>query len=316
VTVLLYATARNDLKENQILYATSLVFGLITCAFHLSQAYALTYDTNFMDELRRLCPSRHPVLKSTISEEMAVKQAMARKLSHMIKHALDINKTKDLDSLLNKHYGQSLKHYESAGKKTQTAGGFFWCWRQLFGNQLFKRDGIWIPARMISGNLTQYVVAIYLLVGGLFLTARVADEYDVEWAKQSLNELLVRAFHEDRFRTNAVNSAVMNVTLQLTSYLSILQNYGAIDCGEGTESADDLLNKYCPGTGNLTECTFPPDANFLCPLTESSTAGSLNASSQLALLDASGFDGNALREAMLVVAQQSVESSVDSLFPS
>jgi hypothetical protein len=301
------------LDENQILYAASLVFGLITSAYHLSQVYALTYDTTFMDELRRLCPNRHPVLKSTISEEMAVKQAMARKLSYMIAHALEINKTKDLDSLLDKHYGQALKHYETAGKKTQSAGGFLWCWRQLLGkDQLLSRNGIWIPARMISANLTQYVVAIYLLIGGLFLTARVSEDYSVEWAKEYVYQQVIRVFRSDRV-AQAVDSGMTNATHQMASFLSLLNDNGAIVCGDGTDSAEDLLSKYCPGTGNLTECNFPADVNVLCPLADSEL---LNASSQLAMLEASGFDGEALRQALFEVAEQSVESSVDSLFPS
>ena len=277
VTAVPYASAKSEYEENQILYAASFIFGLITCAYQLSRAYALHFDTTFIVELLQMCTNSNQIFKSTVNDEKAVKQAMARKLANMIKHALDINKTKDKDSLLNSHYGQALKHYETAGKRTQTAGGLLWCWRHLLGkNELLQKDGIWIPARMISANLTQYVVAIYLLIGGFFLTARVADEYDAEWAKEYVYIHLFRPF-EAGPNHQTVDEGVANLTQQMASYLSNCTNFNS--------TKDEPL----------------------CLLLNSS----FDVSSPLEL-----FDEDALRQTLLEVAKESAYDSVDSLYPS
>ncbi|CAB9504800.1 expressed unknown protein [Seminavis robusta] len=311
--------SRNNRKENNVLYAASLIFGLITCVFHLSNAFALSFATDCFEKLRQSFP-QNPILKSSISEEQAVKQATAMKLSRMTKNALEICTSKDLDSILNSHYGQALKQYETEGKKFKRAGGFIWCWRQLFGtNQIFQKHGIWVPARMISSNLAQYVVTFYVLFGGIFLTLHVAEEYDIEWAKRQVDHYINRAFEVDP-QGEAVETAIANMTPLVSNYLKTLDASSGIDFGCSNASlapAEDLFNKYCPGTGNMSLCDFKgTDVSYLCPLVESAQSGSLNATSQLALLNASGFEGDIWRTTAYNAAQGAANEGVDSLYPS
>ena len=166
---------------------------------------------------------------------------------------------------------------------------------------------------MIASNIAQYVVAVYILIGGLILTDHVASEYDKEWAKQQLNDYVDRVF-DNEAEDEVVDAVVANVTSAVSQYLSAAEVGGAdFGCGDfsTTTSAEEFLDTYCGG--GALQCNADADVNYLCPLLNS---GSLNATSQAALLNASGFDEDLVRQAAFQAAQQAANDSVDSLFPS
>lgn len=301
-------------QENEILYVSSLILGVITSCVHFSQALSLYLSPSTMKLLRSWIPAAtHPFFISTISAERAVKLASARKLSNLTKNALEIVQKKSKDSMLN-HYGQALKSYETEGKKFKTVGGFLWVWRRHFNRRdpAFSREGIWIPSRMIASNIIQYVVAAYILIAGLFLTEHVANEYDQEWAKQQVDMLLesvLRSETEDEI----ANAVVTNVTSVVSQYLSASHASGTdFGCGDfsTTTSTQEFLDKYCEG--DSLQCDTTADVNYLCPLLN---ADDLDATSQAALLNASGFDEGLVRQVAYEAAQEAAENSVDSLYP-
>ena len=297
-------------QENNILYVASLVLGLITSAFHLSQAIALYVSTETMNEFRAHSPNLHPFI-STIAEEQAVKRATARKLSMMTNNALEIARNKTKDSMLN-HYGQALKSYETKGKRFESAGGFLWAWRRHFGRaQEFADEGIWIPSRMIASNIAQYVVALYILIGGLFLTEHVASEYDKEWATKQLNDYVDKAFDYET-EEYVADAVVANVTVAMSQYLTAAEANGVdFGCRDFSMPTEEFFDTYCGG--ETLQCDSSADVNYLCPFLSSE---SLNASAQAALLNASGFNEDMVRQAAYQAAQQAADDSVDSLFPS
>ncbi|CAB9514932.1 expressed unknown protein [Seminavis robusta] len=321
-------SSEEDRQENTVLYFASLVFALITCFFHLSHALALIYSTDLSEEFRKRAPyvASHPILKSTVSEEQGVKKATAIKLTQMLENAMTIQKSKDLTAVPKSHHGQALKQYETEGKRFRTAGGFWWAWREIFGsNQTFARDGIWVPARMISANIAQYVVAFYVALGGFYLATDAAENYDIEWAKRHISQYIDRAFEFNQ-DSLAVLNATANVTSIVTDYLTVLnETYPDISKGcaiplsaaDSLSATDLLLSEYCTGTQEVFQCDFTDatDVNVLCPLLDPTAAQSLNASTTLALLSASGFETESLQAAAYEAAQQAAYESVDNLYP-
>lgn len=312
LVVVPYTTLKDpERRENNLLYAASLILGFITCGFHLSQAIALYVSAETLEDFRSYVP-----LRNTITAEQQVKRATANKLSAMTKNALDVLQTKDADSILNSHYGQALKQYETNGKKYVTAGGFMWSWSRLLGrNQSFSGDGIWLPARMVASNIAQYVVAVYLLIGGLYLTSHVEAEYDKEWAKRELNRFVNTTFDRD-VQDDVADVVVANVSSLVSQYLTSMEGNGAdFGCAYySSSSTEEFMATYC--AGDSLQCDPTADVNYLCPLLDQQSVGSLDAASQAALLSASGFDDTLLREVAYQAAQQAVDEGVDSLFPS
>ena len=311
-----------DRKENRVLYFASIVFGLVTCLFCLARAAELYFSEAQMDEFKSFLPNmNHPILKSTVSEERSVKQATARKLSQMTRNALKINKLKSPDSILNTHYGQALKSYETQSRSkdsTVLAGGFLWTWRKLLGRrEEFAREGIWVPARMISSNMAQYVVAFYVLFGGITLARYLEEEYDVELAKQAFGSYVDRAIGLAD-NDELVYDTVANVTSVLGQYLKDAESGGTINLGcsnFSSTSIEEFINMHCSDVDSNPWCDPSQHVNYLCPLLDPAAAESMNTTSRLALMNASGLDTALLKGTVASAARQAANSSVDTLYP-
>lgn len=313
----------NDREENSVLYLASVVFGLVTCLFCLARAAELYFTQYELDSFRS-CFNKfdHPILRSTVSEERSVKQATARKLSQMTRNALKINKLKNPDSIINTHYGQALKSYETESRNpanTVTAGGFCWTWKKLLGKgDDFAKVGIWVPARMISSNLAQYVVAFYLLLGGIYLTNYLGDEYDIEWAKRHFGAYVDRSIGYAA-NSDLVEEATSNVTAIFGQYLQSADAGGVIDlgCRNNGLGAEEFLESHCANIDGSILCDqSSSDLNYLCPIV-ADPAGweSLNETSRLALMNASGVSANLISETIWTAAQEATSRSVDTLYP-
>lgn len=312
-----------DRGENRVLYLASVVFGLVTCLFCLARAAELYFSAYQLEEFRSYLPSfDHPILRSTVSEERSVKQATARKLSQMTRNALKVNKLKNPDSIINTHYGQALKSYETEARNpanTVTAGGFLWTWKKLLGKgDDFAKVGIWVPARMISSNLAQYVVALYLLLGGIYLTNYLANEYDIEWAKRHFGAYVDRSIMSAA-DSELVEEATANVTAIFGQYLQAASAGGAIDlgCRNNGLDAEELLESHCANVDGSILCDqSSSDLNYLCPIV-ADPAGweSLNETSRMALMNASGVSANLISDTIAAAAREATSRSVDTLYP-
>jgi hypothetical protein len=321
VSVALDEETSSDDKENRVLYFASIVFGLLTCCFCLVRAAELYFSEAQIEEFKSYFPTiSQPILKNTVSEELSVKRATALKLSLMTKHALKINKLKEPDSILNTHYGQALKMYERESRSkenTVLAGGFLWTWRKLLGKrEEFAQEGIWVPARMISSNMAQYVVAFYVGFAGMFLTHYLEDEYDVELAKQAFGKYVDRAIGVSE-NDKLVYDTVGNVSTVFGHYLKAADSSGKIDlgCAEFSIPTEEFLSMYCKNLDGVPVCDPSESVNYLCPLLDTSSLESLNTTSRLALMNASGVDTIMLQSMVVAAAQEAANSSVDNLYP-
>lgn len=236
----------------------------------------------------------------------------------MTRNALKINKLKDPDSILNTHYGQALKSYETESRNKDNivlAGGFWQTWRKLLSQtDEFAVEGIWVPARMISSNMAQYVVAFYVIFGGVFLAIYLEEEYDVELAKETFGAYVDRAIGTSA-NDKLVHATVGNVSTVFGQYLNEAQSTGTIDlgCGDFSTPAEEFLNMHCSNVDTNPVCD--PSVNYLCPLLDPSAMESLNSTSRDALMNASGFDTLVLQDAVAEAAREAANSSVDNLYP-
>ena len=319
---------RKEGTENMILYVAALILGIITAGLHFAHSLALLLSARTKEKLQSSVPNFHSLVSGSVFAEMNVKQAAARKLALMVNNALDLKST-EKDTVLNSHYGQALKNYAQSWKKHVRVGGFWWAWQRIAGHkQLFARDGIWLPARMLAGNIAQYIVVVYTLFGGIALTTHVLDNFDKESAKKMFRDFVEdRTFsvlHDDELAGDWAE----NVSSLVGRYMFSMDAQGAADfgCEKGTMSAEDVIDTYClslqsPMEVNISGavsvgCSPNASVNYLCPLLDPAVASDLNSTTQQALLAASGFDQEYLEEAAKEFIHQAADESVDSLYPS
>ncbi|GKY91070.1 hypothetical protein MPSEU_000079800 [Mayamaea pseudoterrestris] len=293
--------------ENQYLATMALVLGVITAAFHFAHVFSALMPKG--------CFRNAPLLTSLLSAgtkfgEMHTKQAGSYKLAQMTKNALDVMRVNDEStSTLNTHFAQGLGEFAKTSRKYRTVGGFVWTWKHLWNNTAYRNDGIWLSTRMISSNIAQWIVSMYVLFRGVKLTKRVASDYQDEVTKRKM--LAWTSQMMDPSVEAALASTTSGTAISLMSqYLASETNLIALDCP--TSSGAELFDEYCFKVGEQYECNLPNWPPVCALLVNTSDLSDAQAA---ALLDASGFDSQAIENATSVALQQATDQTFDQFYP-
>jgi hypothetical protein len=118
------------------------------------------------------------LVPEAIRSETRNKQAAAHKIDTMVKNALKIHREKKQETVVPTHFGQALLNFAETPPKYTHTGGFFWTWRMIFSRNLFLREGINFSGRLLSINFTQFVLTIFVLIGGIMITWVATDEFE------------------------------------------------------------------------------------------------------------------------------------------
>lgn len=180
---------------------------------------------------------------------------------------------------------------------------------------------IWLPARMVAGNIAQYIVVIYTLFGGIALTEHVLTNFDKESAKQTFRDILEERTFSTVLDDGIVESDLVgNMSSLVSQYMLSMEANGTADFGcsnSTTGSVEDILATYCSSSEMSTKgCDPSAPVNYLCQLLDPAAAQSLNATSRQALLAGSGFDQEFMKEIARNAIYQANDASVDTLYPS
>ena len=304
-----YANSRRNKSSDFLLNNASLILGLVAALLHLHHAYeilATTRKAKIFESTRKWVP------RNTVFAETKIKRAAARKVAMMTKNALDIVKMKDKDHVINTHYGQALQMYAKHGRKYAKAGGFKWAWKRIAGRKSFASDGIWLPARFVASNIAQYIVSLYILLYGMYLTRQVMDNYDSEKAKATLEDLVDVAF-DTTVDEDMVSGLTANISSIIAKYMIYQSDSADFGCSGFNATADEILKSYCSNTTGRLLCDRNASVNYLCPVLSSP---SLPFAQQIALLGGSGLDEEFLESVARESLEQAAEESVNSLYPS
>jgi hypothetical protein len=226
------------------------------------------------------------------------------------------------DGVLVTHFGQALQTF-SQEKKHKPAGGFVWTWKKAFNNELFRQEGIWLSARLLSSNVAQFIVSVFVLVAGFRVTGRVSAAYDKEEAKAAAGEYIALLF-DLKTESGLASNLVANISSHFTAFLvSTGQNGTTVDgeCNGTIEHSDlsSLAESACGLVGELYQCDGISGVDYFCALSESTGnfTGQTQADSllNLGLLNASGLDVDSMLAASRSALQIAAEASVESLYP-
>jgi hypothetical protein len=148
--------------------------------------------------------------------ESALKKAAVKKTDQMVENARALHNRRDSDSAVKSFLGQALLNHT----ETETVGGIWWAWKRIWSFAIFENEGMWYPNRLVSINVTQFVMAILILFVGGAGTVLVSQNYaPPETAFETvLNQLFNIDIDLEKVLdvTRSVSSTVANFLVQDT----------------------------------------------------------------------------------------------------
>jgi hypothetical protein len=97
------------------------------------------------------------------------------------------------DGVVVMHFGQALQNF-SQDRGHDVVGGCRWTWKKLFNEEPFTQEVIWLSTRLISSNVAQFIVTVFvLIISGINLSIQASEAYDKEQAKSTAGEYITLA---------------------------------------------------------------------------------------------------------------------------
>jgi hypothetical protein len=182
----------------------------------------------------------------------------------------------------------------------------------MFDKSLMNREGIWFNARLLSANISQYIVSVYVLFAGIQLTKRGKENYDAEETKDVINDISSSIFD------SAIDEGLLeSVMSNLTQVLGTFASQTAVDglCDSFTSSS---IERACNQTGTGFVCAQSPGFNYQCALIDMASTSSASSEYELqyAVIEAAGFDMSLVESTVRAAMVESTSTAVDSLYPS
>lgn len=169
---------------------------------------------------------------------------------------------------------------------------------------MFKSEGVWFSGRLISINVTQFVLAIFLLAAGLYITITVSADYVPPLSP--IEQLFQVIFSFEPSVKNVVNV----ISMVATTTSNFLMN--------NTSTSD------CPNVTNMDNCTVDnlqgcqaEGQSWYCSVVDYTKANGQNSAweVQSALLEKAGYDmDNVYKNTNESLAEQALET-VNTLYP-
>lgn len=180
-------------------------------------------------------------------------------------------------------------------------------------NSVFSEHGIWFSDRLLSGNIAQYIVCIYVLIAGIQFTKMALENFTEENTKQAFSD-----YSGYFFNTSNDEGIVDHFMANLIGILGIYINNEIGKCSGAGNVSLDIVQALCQSsTGNIS-CDQNTTTDFLCSFVSAATddQSRYQLAEQLALLAASGFDVVGVEEAVQIALDEAAETSIESLYPS
>lgn len=300
----LFAFFFHKLTDAQELFLslTSLALGSVTLCYHAAHIITLLISRTASGRRLGLRRPRIATLLSTsqVRSEMHLKLACSRKVSNMVQNALNIVRVNDKDHVaLNTHFAQALDVYSKSGRQYKKIGGFKWSLKRLFTGTVYEKDGVWISTRLIACNFAQYIVALYILLGGIALIQTASSFYDSgkQYTLSYVSQGIV-----DAVEIGVVQKFSETITLFFSSFLGNTSHAFKQACkniGNTVIASDSNLDGFCRVVyGNNT---------FNSTMAAASTAWNASGISEFQ---------RTLSDVSIEILNAALESTVNSLYPS
>ena len=302
-----------DFKDDIYLIVATYCLSLVSILLHLSHSIILLLPRCWLHKLPRL---EAIMMSDGILSAVSAKRAAAHKINVLLKNALDLVTPTETDVFLDTHYGQGLLAFAKHGKRYEDIG-FLWILKRIYSRDAFDREGIFLSARVLAANISQYVVTVFVLIAGIQLTKQVIENYSKEEAKQQAGHY-VNQFLNQSVDSTLVNGAVVNLShifsqFLLSNQVVFGQNCSSTNQTGAPEEACDLVNDFYKCNETIL---IANNSSSLCSLLDSSVnSSSANGTLQLGLLNAAGLDIDSITQIATQATEAAAQASIDSLYP-
>jgi hypothetical protein len=296
----------------------SFIVGAICCAFHMLHIWQLVVPDTWTRNMPHLSNFLNP---SSLLAEYNMKQACSYKLNKLTENALSIMRhDADRDAVVKTNFSRGLYAFLNYGITYEPAGGFCWTIKNFFSKVLYKTEGVWYSARLVSANICQYTVALYMLFGGITLSTKIKEDYSKENVTAKVDFLIDKMFAQVDNDTIAEVFGT-NVTSVVGEWAFEQKAFGNLNCSQsGTGEA--AFNHYCETNKetNEAQCNVQGNVNainpnLLCGFGAPGAAGNLTYEEQLALLKGVGLDVDVINNTAYNSLQLAANEAVESLYP-
>lgn len=299
---------RSDPIIDLLLKTLTSLFGGIVAALNLWYSLILLFSLVPCSSNRyKLCWVSGPM-----KEEAMLKQAGKAKTEALVSNAMELHLTKDVKTATGSHLGQVLLNYAYFGNlKSERIGGFVWTWSRIWNGDLFKKEGFWFSGRLVSINVAQFFLSIFILAGGLIITVLLTRDYQPP--SNPIEQLFGILFNLSPQLEN-LNTVIGQVSTSAANFVtsSIQTTSNLLDCPENV--ANEL---WANCTVDNWDGCFELGQDWLCSVVGYTKAAGVDAAweVQAGLLERAGLTMDDItNSSTLALATQSREA-VQTLYP-
>jgi len=159
------------------------------------------------------------LVAEAIRTESRVKKASAHKINMIVTNALEVHRVKKQETVVPTHFGQALLNFAEMAPEYARIGGCRWTWSMICSRNLFRREGLFFSARLLSSNFTQFALTPFIFIGGIMITWVLTTEFADR--VNAYEELLMDEFHIELDLTGRSASTQKAMTAALAAGTSI-----------------------------------------------------------------------------------------------
>ena len=163
-------TTRSDDPVGNFLGGLTLLLGFILVSFQFKVLLVIVIPENWYANSPVF---RRFLVSGTARKECRTKKACRFKVSAMVQDALEMHSMSlpaSSSSSSNRiasgtfAYGGALLAFESTRNDREEVGGILWAFKNMWNGKIFDEEGVWLHARLIASNLSQYFVAALFII--------------------------------------------------------------------------------------------------------------------------------------------------------
>jgi len=189
----------------------TILLGVLAMLFHLSHAMILYVPKEKRGKFPRL---EYAIESDGIRNTVRKKRATAYKINLLSENALSLVVPDETDDIVHSYYGKGLLAFSKYGKRYEEIG-FVGLLRLVYKDAPYQEEGVFISARVVAANISQYVVAFFILIVGVGLTIVTEDQYS---KKKEQTSTFINKFLDSRANDNLVAQTVANISAELNNF--------------------------------------------------------------------------------------------------
>ena len=112
--------------------------------------------------VRRFLILRVFLMPSSVLRASSQKRAATSKINNMIENAHKLHRRAHKKNRGSNAGHATILNFVLHGEKLEDCAGFWWTWKSILTQRLFKKEGVWLHARLAIGQLGQVMLGVIL----------------------------------------------------------------------------------------------------------------------------------------------------------